>query len=374
MKQFKALLPFLLVGMMILPCAAADTAYYKGIDVSVYQGDITFSDVLDAGYEAVYIRAGEGSDMTDSYFEDNYQKASEAGLDYGFYYYVTATSESEAKTQAERFASLISGTGYTMRPAMDFESLSDLSDDEANEIAAAFLSTLATETGVTPAIYSDASNVESVWDSSLADYPLWVAAYEDLSTPEDYTLPDNDVWSSWSGYQYTDSLSVDGISGDVDGDIFTDALFISDTDSTNSDSTSSDSTSTDSTSSDSSTTDGTTTDSTSSDSTTTTTTATTGSSYTVQSGDTLWKIARLYSTTVDALASYNGIEDPDYIYIGDVIKIPSTSTSSYTIQSGDTLWQIALTYGTTVSELASLNSITQIHLIYVGDVLLIPVG
>ena len=44
--------------------------------------------------------------------------------------------------------------------------------------------------------------------------------------------------------------------------------------------------------------------------------------YTVQSGDTLGKIAQDYGTTAEKLAAYNGIEDPDYMQAGWTLKIP----------------------------------------------------
>jgi hypothetical protein len=44
--------------------------------------------------------------------------------------------------------------------------------------------------------------------------------------------------------------------------------------------------------------------------------------YVIQSGDTLWKIAQAFGTTVDALASANGIANPDLIYAGATLIIP----------------------------------------------------
>lgn len=57
--------------------------------------------------------------------------------------------------------------------------------------------------------------------------------------------------------------------------------------------------------------------------TTTTTKAASGAKeYTVISGDTLGAIATKYSTTVEALMSYNGITDETSLQIDQVIKIP----------------------------------------------------
>ena len=44
--------------------------------------------------------------------------------------------------------------------------------------------------------------------------------------------------------------------------------------------------------------------------------------YTVKPGDTLISIARKYGTTYKVLAEYNGIENPDLIYDGQIIRIP----------------------------------------------------
>ena len=59
------------------------------------------------------------------------------------------------------------------------------------------------------------------------------------------------------------------------------------------------------------------------------------SSYIVKNGDTLSAIARIYNTTYQALAEYNGISNPDLIYPGQVINIPQTNSNRLKI--GDTV-------------------------------------
>lgn len=107
-----------------------------------------------------------------------------------------------------------------------------------------------------------------------------------------------------------------------------------------------------------------------------------GTTYTVQPGDTLYAIALRYGTTVQAIASANGITNPSLIRVGQTLTIPGTSGSpttpppatgtSYTVQAGDTLYAIANRYGTTVQAIASANGISNPSLIRVGQVLRIP--
>ena len=44
--------------------------------------------------------------------------------------------------------------------------------------------------------------------------------------------------------------------------------------------------------------------------------------YVVKSGDTLWKIAKRFGSTVDDIARVNGMERPDKINVGEKIYIP----------------------------------------------------
>jgi len=53
-------------------------------------------------------------------------------------------------------------------------------------------------------------------------------------------------------------------------------------------------------------------------------------SYTVQSGDKLWEIARDLNVSIDSLVKLNNIRDPDLIFTGQVLKIPDSSANSGT--------------------------------------------
>ena len=99
-------------------------------------------------------------------------------------------------------------------------------------------------------------------------------------------------------------------------------------------------------------------------------------SYIVNNGDTLGKIAQKFGTTYQELARINGISNPNLIKVGQVLKLPNSSYSSsynsYTVANGDTLGKIAQKFGTTYQELARINGISNPNFIQIGQVLKIP--
>ena len=95
--------------------------------------------------------------------------------------------------------------------------------------------------------------------------------------------------------------------------------------------------------------------------------------YIVQSGDSLYSIARKYNTTVDVLKRLNNLTS-DALSIGQKIvvkSIPSVDTNTYVVKNGDTLYSIARKYNVTVSELKRENSLTN-NILSIGQKLKIP--
>ena len=91
----------------------------------------------------------------------------------------------------------------------------------------------------------------------------------------------------------------------------------------------------------------------------------------IQYGETLSSIATQYGTTYQALASLNGLSNPNMIYAGQVLKVNEkvSTTRTYTVRSGEALSSIASRLGTTYQALAQRNGLSNPNLIYPGQVL-----
>lgn len=98
--------------------------------------------------------------------------------------------------------------------------------------------------------------------------------------------------------------------------------------------------------------------------------------YTIVHGDNLFRIAVRFHTSVYALQQLNGLQNPNFIYAGQVICVkagaPIPSGFLYTVRHGDTMYSIAVRFGWSVSYLAYVNHLHNPNFIYAGMVLLIP--
>ncbi len=121
--------------------------------------------------------------------------------------------------------------------------------------------------------------------------------------------------------------------------------------------------------------------------------------YIVEPGDTLSVLAEQWNSDVASIAALNGITNPDFLAIGQQLRIPrgvrgvaatpapapaaavtpapaaaaattpAAAPEFHTVQPGDTLWALADRWGTSVDALVQLNGIANRDLLRIGDTL-----
>lgn len=186
-----------------------------GIDVSKWNGDINWSKVKAAGVSYVIIRVGYrgstlGGLIDDTNFKKNIEGAQAAGLKIGVYFVTQAINDAEAVYEASMVLDRISKYTISYPVFLDVEASGGRGDkiDTATRtsVCKTFCKTIQ-NAGYTAGIYANKSWLTNKIDASqLTGYKIWVAQYNSTCT---YS-------GSYSMWQYTDSGTIDGISGKVD--------------------------------------------------------------------------------------------------------------------------------------------------------------
>ena len=303
-----------------------------GIDISTWQDDLDYSLCTNNGVEFAIIRAGF-STTKDNRFDKHYDNAIKQGCDIGAYWYSYATNVDEAREEANYFLSIIEGKKFTYPIYLDIEdnSLSNLGRDTLNSIIETYANIIE-GAGYYFGVYTNINWYKNIISGSTLNkkYDWWIAYWGD-SAPSNI---DYGIWQNTSSYIVGNSRIDSDYSFKDYPSIIKEAHLnhLEDEDIK-------------------------------------------PSVYIVKPGDTLSEIASMYGTTYQELARYNNIDNPNLIYPGQEIKIPSNGQSNnkviYTVKPGDTLSEIAEEYGTTYQHLADINNIEDPNLIYPGQKIVI---
>lgn len=104
-------------------------------------------------------------------------------------------------------------------------------------------------------------------------------------------------------------------------------------------------------------------------------------SHQVRPGDTLSGIAATYGVSTTELARLNGITNHDRIYVGQVLSVGDTAapaaaavSTTHTVAPGETLSAIARKYGVTLNAMVAENGLSNPNFIFVGQRLKVPGG
>lgn len=104
--------------------------------------------------------------------------------------------------------------------------------------------------------------------------------------------------------------------------------------------------------------------------------------YTVVAGDWIYQIARNHGIDAQALVAANAGVDANNIQPGQILNIPApgdpvpgsaeTGQTTYVVQPGDNLFRIALNYNMNFDVLAGANNLASPYTVFPGQVLTIP--
>lgn len=186
---------------------------YKGIDVSVYQGNVDFNAVKNSGIDFVIIRSGYGNvsaypNQVDPQFENNVRKAKQAGVNFGVYHYSYFTTVEAAKAEARGFVGLldkVSPIPYIVALDIEEECQKNLSTSQLEACTKAFID-IVESAGYFCALYSYESFLTKYSADFRKRYAIWCANIN------------NEPSIGYGIWQNSFVGRVNGISGDVDLD------------------------------------------------------------------------------------------------------------------------------------------------------------
>ena len=174
-----------------------------GVDLSTFQSDIDWETLAkNKDIDFVMLRVGyrgytQGGLMLDSSFEDSKAAVIKYKIPTGLYFFTQAITYDEGVEEANFVLKQIGKMNVKYPIVIDSELIGDCETIKA--------------AGYTPMIYASRNMFAQCLDMDrLGDYELWLAHYANVPNfPYKYT-----------GWQYTESGTVDGISGDVDLDLW----------------------------------------------------------------------------------------------------------------------------------------------------------
>lgn len=185
-----------------------------GIDISEYQGIIDWNKVklieerFPIGF--IFVRATAGNDRPDTCFKSNWREAKKQNFIRGAYHYYRPNENS--LEQAELFIKTVKLRKGDLPPVLDIEQLpKNQSIDSLKVGLRRWLEKVEAHYGIRPVIYSGEKYYKAFLHKEFSEYTFWIA---------NYNLLVEEIKPNWQFWQFTEKAAVDGISGNVDVNIF----------------------------------------------------------------------------------------------------------------------------------------------------------
>ncbi|MUT67387.1 glycoside hydrolase [Paenibacillus sp. NEAU-GSW1] len=183
----------------------------KGLDVARYQGNIDWNKVRSTNlYRFVYIKATEGRDLTDPYFNRNWTEASRRGFAVGAYHFFTTQSTGEQ--QADHYIATVPKEDDTLPPVIDIEIALDKDVSGIREQLTALINKLEQHYEQKPLLYVTYATYNTYIAGSFTENDIWIR--DIVKSPK---LKKDRDWLLW---QYSNRGRVAGIDAYVDLNVF----------------------------------------------------------------------------------------------------------------------------------------------------------
>jgi murein DD-endopeptidase MepM/ murein hydrolase activator NlpD len=98
------------------------------------------------------------------------------------------------------------------------------------------------------------------------------------------------------------------------------------------------------------------------------------STYVVQSGDTVTKVAKRFGVSENTIRWANNMSKKDVLHVGQTLAVLPITGVKHKVQKGDTLETIAKKYKADKADIMDFNDINEDGTVVVGDILIIPDG
>lgn len=189
-----------------------------GIDVSRYQRRIDWARVKnmrvgDIRIQFAFIKATEGSWLTDPQFFNNWEKARENGIVRGAYHFFLPNVR--VRDQVSLFGRMVKLRSGDLPPVIDVEEARGQTREQVQRTVLEFIGHLERIYKTKPILYTNRDFYKNYFadEEAFKPYIFWIAHYH----VTDLTMPDDSRWHFW---QHSDRGNVNGINEPVDFNVF----------------------------------------------------------------------------------------------------------------------------------------------------------
>lgn len=181
-----------------------------GIDLSAHNGEIDFEKVATDGVSFVFLKATEGADFRDPKFQENYNKARQAGIKVGAYHFFRF--DRDGYEQGRNFLNAVDSLDFDLPLAIDIEEWGNPDDCPTDRIIEALRGMIIALEGSRHKVilYTNKRGHQRFIRGRLDEMPVWVCSFTNPPMPTD----------DWLLWQHSHQSRVDGIDGYVDLNTF----------------------------------------------------------------------------------------------------------------------------------------------------------